>query len=58
MERLKAANPRFPYEKVLFAGMLADFLNQSGQKEEAQEYEAYVLKHGGTLGVRQALLKP
>lgn len=58
MERLKAANPRFPYEKVLFAGMLADFLNQSGRKEEAQEYEAYVLKHGGTLGVRQALLKP
>lgn len=31
MERLKVANPRFPYEKVLFAG---------------------------TLGVRQALLKP
>ena len=58
MERLKAANPRFPYEKVLFAGMLADFLNQSGRKEEAQEYEAYVLKYGGTLGVRQALLKP
>lgn len=57
IERLKAASPRFPYEKVLFAGMLADFLNQSGREKEAQEYEAYVLEHGGTLGIREAILK-
>lgn len=41
IDRLKAAKPRFPYEKKIFDGMLADFREQSITVNEREESGTY-----------------
>ena len=57
VERLRTTQPRVPYEQVMFAGLLSAYLRELGRIEEAQEYVNYVMEHGGTLAVREAVLK-
>lgn len=57
VERLRTTQPRVPYEQVMFAGLLSAYLRELGRLKEAREYADYVMEHGGTLAVREAILK-
>lgn len=57
VERLKTTQPRVPYEQVMFAGLLSAYLREIGQVEEAREYADYVIEHGGTLALRETVMK-
>ena len=57
VERLRITRPRVPYEQVMFAGLLSVYLKELGRIEEAREYADYVIEHGGTLAMREAVLK-
>ncbi len=53
--RLKNTSPRVPYEQVMFAALLSTYLREMGQVEEARKYADYVMEHGGTLALREAV---
>ena len=57
VKRLQTAQPRVPYEQVMFAGMLSTYLREIGQVEEAREYADYVIEHGGTLALRETVIE-
>lgn len=57
VKRLQTAQPRVPYEQVMFAGMLSTYLREIGQVEEAREYADYVIEHGGTLALRETVME-
>ena len=57
VERLQTTQARVPYEQIMFAGLLSAYLREIGRVEEAHEYADYVMEQGGTLAMRETVLK-